>query len=61
MISLRVVFYVLYVVLGAIVLVRVLGYGIRTETLTGIVLGVLLMALGLYRLTQVFRIRASRR
>jgi hypothetical protein len=61
MISLRVAFYVLYVVLGAIILVRVVGYGIRMETLTGIVLGVLLMALGIYRLTQVLRIRATRR
>jgi hypothetical protein len=61
MIPLRVAFYVLFVVLGAIILVRMLAYGVRMETLTGIVLGGLLIALGVYRLTQVFRIGASRR
>ncbi len=61
MIPLRVGFYVLYVALGTIILVRVLAYGVRMETLTGIVLGALLIALGAYRLTQVLRIRASRR
>ncbi len=61
MIPLRVVFYVLYVVLGAIILVRVLSYGIRMETLTGIVLGGLLVALGVYRLMQVLRMRAPHR
>jgi hypothetical protein len=52
---------VLYVVLGAIILVRVLSYGIRMETLTGIVLGGLLVALGVYRLMQVLRMRAPHR
>jgi len=61
MIPVRVVFYVLYVALGAIILVRVLAYGVRMETITGIVLGGLLIALGAYRLAQVLRIRASRR
>lgn len=61
MIPLRVVFYVLYVALGTIILLRMLAYGVRMETLTGIVLGGLLIALGVYRLMQVLRMRASRR
>ena len=61
MIPVRVVFYVLYIALGSIILVRVLRYGLRMETLTGIVLGGLLLALGIYRLAQVARMRASRR
>lgn len=61
MIPVRGAFYVLFVALGAIILVRVLAYGVRMETLTGIVLGVALIALGLYRLTQILRIRAPRR
>lgn len=61
MIRLRAAFYLLYVVLGAIILVRVLSYGIHFETITGIVLGTLLVALGIYRLVQVMRVRASQR
>jgi hypothetical protein len=37
-------------VLGAIVLFRMLGYGIRIETLPGIVLGAAMIALGTHRL-----------
>ncbi len=59
MIGLRAAFYVLFVLLGSIILIRVLAYGVRYETLTGIVLGILLIALGVYRLVQLARMRMS--
>lgn len=61
MIGLRAGFYVLYVVLGAAIFIRVLSFGVRFETMTGLVLGALLMALGIYRLVQVARLRGTRR
>jgi hypothetical protein len=61
MIRLRTGFYFLYVALGTIILVRVLSFGVRFETITGIVLGILLIALGIYRLFQVTRVRTSKR
>jgi len=60
-IGLRTGFYVLYVVLGALIFIRMLSFGIRVETITGLVLGALLVALGLYRLVQVGRVRRARR
>lgn len=45
------------VVLGFVVTVRTLGYGIRIETLPGIVLGVAMMALGVHRLSLIVRAR----
>jgi len=42
---------------GIIVLVRVLAFGVRTETLPGIVLAAAMVALGIYRLSQIARIR----
>ena len=47
------------VVLGSIVMVRTLGFGIRIETLPGIVLGVAMIALGVHRLTLIARARGS--
>lgn len=61
MIGLRSGFYVLYVVLGAIIFIRMLSFGLRIETMTGLVLGALLVALGVYRLVQVARVRGAGR
>ncbi|MBV8149524.1 MAG: hypothetical protein JO092_10565 [Candidatus Eremiobacteraeota bacterium] len=44
---------------GIVVLVRVLGYGLRIETLPGIVLGAALVALGVHRLSLIARLRRS--
>lgn len=46
-------------VLGAIVTVRMLAFGIRIETLPGIVLGGALIALGVHRLSLIVRARRS--
>lgn len=53
-------FYVLYVVLGAIILGRILRTGFHWESISGIVLGLALMALGIYRLRLVLSMRISR-
>ena len=58
MTNLRLGFYVLYVVLGAIIIVRLLSAGPRWELVSGLILGALLIALGLYRIAQVIRGRA---
>jgi hypothetical protein len=42
---------------GAVVAVRVLAYGVRIETLPGIVLAVAMIALGLHRLSLIARSR----
>ena len=57
----RLVFYALYVVLGAVILVRTAGAGAHWETLPAWVLGAALMALGLYRIRLYLRMRASSR
>jgi hypothetical protein len=44
---------------GIVVLVRVLAYGIRVETLPGIVLGAAMIALGVHRLSLIARLRRS--
>lgn len=59
MTNLRLAFYVLYVILGAIIIVRLFSAGPRWELVSGLILGVLLMALGLYRIAQVVRGRAA--
>jgi hypothetical protein len=46
-------------VVGAVVLVRMLAFGIRIETLPGIVLGVAMIALGVHRLSLIARRRRS--
>jgi hypothetical protein len=60
MIGLRFVFYVLYVILGAILLVRLLSVGVHWETAGGIVLALALMALGVYRIRLLMSARTSR-
>lgn len=47
------------IVLGSVVVVRTLPYGIRIETLPGIVLGVAMIALGVHRLSLIARARRS--
>ena len=46
-------------VAGAVVMVRTLAYGIRIETLPGIVLGAAMIALGTHRLSLILRARRS--
>jgi hypothetical protein len=46
---------------GIVVLVRVLGYGVRIETLPGIVLAVAMIALGVHRLSLFARSRSRNR
>jgi len=47
------------IVCGAVVLVRVLAFGLRIETLPGIVLGAAMIALGSHRIALVRRILRS--
>ena len=44
-------------VCGGVVLVRMLPYGIRIETLPGIVLGIAMILLGAHRLSLIARAR----
>jgi hypothetical protein len=46
-------------VLGTIVTVRTLAFGVRIETLPGIVLGIAMIALGVHRLSLIARSRRS--
>lgn len=61
MIRLRLAFYGLYILLGAVILVRLLYGGFRWESLGGIVLALALIALGIYRIRLYLRISASGR
>lgn len=46
----RLAFYVLYVILGIVIVVRLLAIGFHWESVSGLVLGAALIALGVYRL-----------
>ncbi|HZY99441.1 MAG TPA: hypothetical protein VFE36_07695 [Candidatus Baltobacteraceae bacterium] len=46
-------------IVGTIVTVRTLAYGIRIETLPGIVLGGAMIGLGVHRLSLIVRARRS--
>ena len=61
MTTIRLGFYVLYVVLGAIIIVRLLSVGLRWETASGLLLGAALVALGAYRISLYVRMRARQR
>ena len=61
MTTIRLGFYVLYVVLGTIIIVRLLSVGLRWETASGLVLGAALIALGAYRISLYVRMRARQR
>ena len=50
-----------FVVLGAIVVVRLLAFGLRWELLPGLVLGAALVALGVHRLSLIARLRRGAR
>ncbi len=47
------------IVCGAIVFVRMVAYGIRLETVPGLVLGAAMVVLGLHRLSLIARVRRS--
>jgi hypothetical protein len=57
--NVRLAFYVLYVILGCVIIVRLVSAGLRWELFTGLILGALLIALGLYRIAQVMRGRSA--
>ena len=59
MIPLRLTFYGLYVVLGAVIIARMLSAGLHWEALTGVIFGAVLMALGAYRIAGYIRSRAA--
>lgn len=46
-------------VVGVVVMVRMLAFGVRIETLPGIVLGAAMIALGAHRLSLILRARRS--
>jgi hypothetical protein len=58
-IAVRLLFYALYVVLGSVILARMLAAGLRWESLSGVTLGVALIALGFYRLLLFARLRGG--
>jgi hypothetical protein len=47
------------IVLGAVIAVRTLAFGIRIETLPGIVLGAAMFSLGAHRLSLIARWRKT--
>ncbi len=61
MTSLRLLFYVLYIVLGIVLLVRLLAVGFHWQILTGVVLAFALIILGAYRLMLYARMRGAQR
>ncbi|HKE36428.1 MAG TPA: hypothetical protein VKB39_03300 [Candidatus Baltobacteraceae bacterium] len=46
-------------IVGTIIAIRMLAYGIRLETLPGIVLGAAMIGLGAHRLSLIVRARRS--
>lgn len=50
MIPVRLGFYVLYILSGAVIIVRVAQLGIRWQTASGLVLGAAFIAMGGYRI-----------
>ena len=59
MTALRLGFYVLYIVLGAVIIARMLSTGLRWQVATGIIFGLLLVALGSYRIALFVRSRSA--
>lgn len=57
MTGVRLFFYVIYIAFGAIIITRLLGLGWRPQLIPGLVLGVLLIVLGAYRLSSAIRPR----
>jgi len=56
----RLAFYVFYIGLGGVILARMLAFGLRPQLIPGLVLGVLLIVLGVYRLSSFFQSRERR-
>ncbi|MDP9111365.1 MAG: hypothetical protein M3M96_07015 [Candidatus Eremiobacteraeota bacterium] len=56
----RLVFYVTYIAFGVIIIAKLLATGLRPQLIPGLVLGILLIILGVYRLASVFQARANR-
>lgn len=61
MIPLRLAFYALYVALGIVIIVRLATLGARWETISGMILGIALVALGVYRILTYVRLRRAQR
>ena len=59
MTGLRLVFYVLYVIFGAAIIVRLALTGLRPQLISGLVLGAALIALGIYRLRLYLQVRGT--
>lgn len=57
MTGVRLAFYVLYVALGAAIILRLAWSGLRPQMISGLVLGAALMALGIYRLRLYLQMR----
>ena len=57
MLILRAVLAAAIALAGAVVIVRMLGLGLRFEILPGLVLGVAMLALGTHRFSLIMRIR----
>ncbi|MBV8489661.1 MAG: hypothetical protein JO199_03950 [Candidatus Eremiobacteraeota bacterium] len=60
MIAARGVMAVIMIGLGATILFRLMAFGLRLETVSGMVLGAALVALGVHRLALIARLRGSR-
>ena len=58
--QMRLAFSFIYVALGVAIIVRLLHFGIHRELFGGIVLGLVLIAFGIYRLAFYLRLRKMR-
>ena len=61
MTALRLFFYVAYIALGCVIVVRMLGAGVSMAILPGLVLGTLLIVLGAYRIRLFLGMRQRQR
>lgn len=59
MLALRAFLALAMTVCGSVILVRVGAYGIRLETLPGLVLGAAMIALGAHRILLIWRVRGD--
>lgn len=59
MLTVRAVIAIAMIVIGATIIVRMLPYPIA-QTFTGLVLGIAMIALGLFRLRQIAAVRRNR-
>ncbi|HTU81420.1 MAG TPA: hypothetical protein VMF61_04775 [Candidatus Acidoferrales bacterium] len=57
MLLVRVALAAIMIVLGATILIRMLAFGLRAETISGIVLGAAMVALGVHRIATIARLR----